>query len=142
MRTHRHHLFEIILWPNGDGTFKTILNSRERLQQLGIYDDYKLTMTLSVQEHRRLHNKYMSDETRRKLSKAMKGKTNFIGKHHSDETKRKMSAAKKGENNHNYGKHLTEETRTKLSASMKGKYTGMTWKVIDGKRIWLPKECK
>ena len=56
MRTHRHHLLEIILWPNGDDTFKTILNSRERLQQLGIYDDYKLNtgMTWKVIDGKRI----------------------------------------------------------------------------------------
>lgn len=31
-------------------------------------------------------------------------------------------------------------TRSKLSASHIGKHKGLTWKVIDGKRVWLPKE--
>ncbi len=40
----------------------------------------------------------MSEETRKKISVANKGKT------HSEETRRKISEAKKGENNPNYGK--------------------------------------
>jgi hypothetical protein len=50
-----------------------------------------------------------SEETRRKVSEVLKGKTL------SEETKRKMSEAKKGENHPNYGKSLSEETRKKLS---------------------------
>ena len=42
----------------------------------------------------------------------------------SDESKQKMSEAMKGENNPMYGKHLTEEHKSKLSEAMKGKYCG------------------
>ena len=56
-----------------------------------------------------------SDETRRKLSEAGKGKT--LSKEH----RRKLSEASKGEKNHNYGKPKSEETRRKLSEAKKGK---------------------
>ncbi len=56
-----------------------------------------------------------SDETRRKLSEAGKGKTL------SEEHRRKLSEASKGEKNHNYGKPKSEETRRKLSEAKKGK---------------------
>jgi len=56
-----------------------------------------------------------SDETRRKLSEAGKGKTL------SEEHRRKLSEASKGEKNHNYGKPKSEETRRKLSEARKGK---------------------
>lgn len=114
---HCHHILGEIL-------------TRQQLQDHDFYYDVPPCMLKFVTgvEHGRLHKK---------------GRTStFKGHSHTAETKHKMSAAMKGENNHNYGTHLTEETRTKLSAAMKGKYTGMTWKVIDGKRIWLPKECK
>ena len=39
----------------------------------------------------------------------------------SDDTKKKMSAALKGENNPMYGKHLSEETKNKLSEELKGR---------------------
>ena len=55
---------------------------------------------------------------------------------------------------HNKGVHLTEEHRRKISKSLKGGHVhtaeskrniseahkGKTWKVIDGKRVWLTKE--
>lgn len=40
----------------------------------------------------------------------------------------------------NTGKHLADETKAKLSISHKGIHKGMTWKVIDGKRIWLERK--
>lgn len=103
----RHHLLEIILWPNKDGTFRTILNSAERLKELGIYADYKMTIPLTRSEHCRLHMKdrIVNNETRNKMSKSKKGKTlkpfsdehkqhirvSRIGQTHSDETKKKVS---------------------------------------------------
>jgi hypothetical protein len=48
------------------------------------------------------------------------------GKHRSEETKKKISDAKKGkmtgEKNPNYGKHLSEETKKKISDAHKGKH--------------------
>ena len=65
-------------------------------------------------------NKIISDEVKRKLSEAMKGKRcgekhPLYGKHLTEEQKRKMSKAKKGENNPMYGKHLTDEHKRKIS---------------------------
>ena len=142
MRTHKHHLLEIILWPNGDGTFKTILNSSKRLKELGIYDDYKLTIPLSIEEHIKLHAKYMSEEHKRKISDALKGKKRqpftdetrrrmseaAKGKTMTDESRRKMSEAQKGRKRG----PLTAETRRNISEAIKGKH----WKLIDGKRVW------
>jgi hypothetical protein len=56
-----------------------------------------------------------SEETKRKLSEAKKGKK------HSEETRRKQSERMKGENNLNYGKSPYEETRRKRSEANKGK---------------------
>ena len=53
------------------------------------------------------------------------------GKKFSEDTRRKISEAKKG-------KHHTEEHRRKCGEAHKGK----TWKLIDGKRVWFPKEAK
>ena len=81
--------------------------------------------------------KTLSEESRRKLSESLKGRTL------SGETRRKMSEARKGN-------HLSEETRKKISEANKGQYRseeykrklsearkGKTWKVINGKRVWL-----
>jgi hypothetical protein len=75
---HRHHLLEIILWPNGDGTFRTILNSRKRLIELGIYFDYKMTIPVSKSEHSSLHGRNRSEDTRRRLSISKSGKSQTI----------------------------------------------------------------
>ena len=56
-----------------------------------------------------------SEETKRKISEAKKGKTR------SEETKRKMSEALKGKNHPFYGKSHSEETKRKLSEINKGK---------------------
>lgn len=56
-----------------------------------------------------------SEETRKKLSEALKGK------HHSEETKQKMRESQSGEKNHMFGKHLSDETKRKLSLAHKGK---------------------
>ena len=87
---------------------------------------------LTNSEHTRLHmkGKVRSEETRRKMSEAKKGQPK------SEEHKRKMSEALKGKEPWNKGRHLSEVTCSKLSKAFKGK----TWKVIDGKRVWLAKE--
>ena len=87
---------------------------------------------LTHSEHARLHNKgkKFSDEHRRKISEA--------AKNISDDTRRKISEAKKGKKR----KPFTEEHRRKISEAKKGKFKGKTWKLIDGKRVWFPKEAK
>lgn len=57
-----------------------------------------------------------TDEWRRKMSEAHKGKPgSWKGKHHSEEQKRKISEANKG-------KHLSEEHKRKISEARKGKH--------------------
>ena len=68
--------------------------------------------------------KHLSEETKRKISEVHKGKPK------SEEWKRKQSESRKGEGNPNYGKHLSEETKRKLSEAKKGK---STW--IKGKHL-------
>ena len=84
---------------------------------------------LTHAEHRRLHNMHMSESTRKKMSDSMKGKNK--GKFLSEDTRKKMSEAKKG-------KVHSEETKNKISKALKG----MTWKLINGKRVYFPKEVK
>lgn len=65
---------------------------------------------------------FCTEETKRKLSKALKGRfvgesNPFYGQKHSEETKRKMREnhyCATGENNPNYGKSASEETREKM----------------------------
>jgi hypothetical protein len=63
-----------------------------------------------------------SEETRKKMSEALKGRQSpQKGKPHSEETRKKLSEALKGENNPLYGKKLSKETRKKISKIHKGK---------------------
>ena len=54
----RHHLLECILWPNGDGTFRKIVNRAKRLKELGIYDDFKLTIPIEHRAHTTMHREF------------------------------------------------------------------------------------
>ena len=59
-------------------------------------------------DHVSLHNKgkFVSTDTRKKISAARKGKPSpWLGKHPSEETRKKMSEANKGKPAHNKGKH-------------------------------------
>ena len=62
-----------------------------------------------------MKGRHLSEKTRKKLSENHKGKNHpMFGKHHTEESKNKISKAKKG-------KHLTEETKRKISESNKGR---------------------
>ena len=70
-------------------------------------------------------NKIISDESKQKMSEAMKGENNPMwGKHFTKEQKRKISESRKGkccgEKNPMWGRHLTEEQKRKISEGMKG----------------------
>lgn len=107
----RHHLLEIILWPNGDGTFRTILNSRKKLKELGIYHQYKMTIAIPKSEHSKLHGAYkpkVSDESRRKMSESAKG-------------------------NHS---HLGHKGTEKLKNWLSSRFRGKSWSVVNGRRVW------
>jgi hypothetical protein len=62
----------------------------------------------------------MSEEHKRKLSEAHKGKIPWKGKHHTKESKKKMSKSQKG-------RKASEETRKKMSESQKGEKSYL-WK--------------
>ena len=73
---------------------------------------------LTPNEHHRLHHlgKQHSEESRKKMSEAKKGKPSWIkGKHRSEETRKKISDSKNG-------KHHSVETCKKMSESHKGKH--------------------
>ena len=78
-------------------------------------------------ENNPMYGKTHTEETRKKLSEALKGKSK------SEETRKKMSDAKKG-------KYASEETRKKLSEAHKGKMKGTRW-YSNGKINIRAKEC-
>ena len=94
--------------------------SRSGLKEIGEYYNRPACelIFLTQLEHMRLHNlgKHLSEETRKKLSEANKGKPSGMnGKHHSAEARKKLSEAHKG-------KSLSVDTRKKLSEAQKGKH--------------------
>ena len=123
MKIDRHHLLEIILWPNGDGTFKEIRNSAKKLHELGIYDDYKMCIEITTSEHARLHFKGVKKTAETKL-KMKQSKSAEHRKHMSEawerrrliptseESKAKMREAWKIRKL----KPVSDETRKRMSA--------------------------
>ena len=111
---------------------------------LGI--SYKLTQDTKNKLSEAHKGKHHSEETRRKISESEKGKQL------SEETRRKMSESK-SKRSPRKGVTLSEETRKKISESLKGRHyseearikmsesrKGMTWKLVDGHRVWYNKE--
>ena len=105
----------------------------------------------------------LSEETKRKISKAQKGipeteitkkaiSERLKGRKLSEETKKKLSEARKGKKRGHFskewrenigksqkGRKLSEETKNKISNSHKGLSSGTKgkhWKLIDGKRVY------
>ena len=107
-----HHRLET---HNSDGERRLVDISKPELIALGMYYDRppEELIFLKSAEHKSLHNK--SEEWKRKLSEAHKGKRL------SEETRKKISEANKGKLSCNKGKRLSEETRKKISESLKGK---------------------
>ena len=95
-----------------------------------VSDESKQKMSEAMKgENNPMYGKHLTEEQKRKLSEAKKGKYcgekhPMWGKHLTEEQKRKISEGMKGENNPMYGKHLTEEHKSKLSEAMKGRYCG------------------
>ena len=117
---HCHHILGEIL-------------TRQQLKDHDFYYNVPPCMLKFVTsaEHRRLHMKNMSEEHRRKLSEAKKGKKfseetrrkiSEANKRRtlSEETRRKISESMKGENHPFYGKQHTYETKKKMSEAHKG----------------------
>ena len=90
-----HHRLET---HNSDGERRLVDITRDELKALGMYWHRPASelIFLKHSEHSSLHKP-------------------------SDDTKNKMSEAMKGENNPMYGKHLSEETKNKLSEELKGR---------------------
>lgn len=134
-----HHRLET---HNSDEERRPVDISKAELIALGMYYDRppEELIFLASTEHRRLHckgkpnwnkkGKHQSEEHKRKIAEANKGKLPWnTGKHHSEETRKKMSEARKGIPH-------SEEAKKRMSEAHKGKNKGKHWKLVDGKRVW------
>ena len=96
-------------------------------------DEQRKNRSLQAKGNKSFTGHTHTDEYKRRMSELNKGKV------FSEETKQKMSESKKG-NKYHIGKTHSDETRMKISESCKGRVTrgttGMTWKLVDGKRIY------
>ena len=103
-----HHRLET---HNSDGERRSVDLTKAELKALGTYYNRPAEELIFIRhsEHTVLHmkGKHISEETKRKISDAMKGKPGLNkgkptwskGKHFSEEHKRKISEAKKRETN-------------------------------------------
>lgn len=121
---HCHHRDEVRTLPSG----MTVIRSRQELMENGRYYNCPANelIFLTSKEHRRLHNKGYKNpfygkshtqETRKKMSKSLKGRT------FSEEYRKNMSTIMKGNKNPMYGRHLSEESKRKMSESQKARWT-------------------
>lgn len=74
-----------------------------------------------------------TEETKNKISKANKGKVI------SEDQRKKISEANK-DNKNALGRKLTEKQKENMSIKMTGVHKNKTWKVINGKRVWIIKD--
>lgn len=154
---HCHHRLEIC---DESGKERSLQKSRDELIAENLYYNRPASelIFLTKSEHRSLHMKHMSiygynhkivtghgtmkgkhltEEAKKKLSEAHKGKAPWNkGIPRSEELKRKQSEAMKG-------RHLSEETKKKISEALKGitKSNSISFEDIEFAKSHTNKEC-
>ena len=119
-----HHKLEI----QSDGTRVSV----QELKDQGLYYDrpsnelvfmrFGEHTTLHMLGNARMKGKQLSEETRKKLSQSLKGKSPWnIGRRLSADTRQKMSESRKGKNHPFFGKHRSAETCKKIAEANKGR---------------------
>ena len=124
----RHHLIECILWPNGDGTLRKIVNTGKRLDELGVYKDYKLTIPIEHRIHMIMHAEFRKG-TEYELSGERNG---MYGKHLSDSHKNAISESCTGKKNGMYGRDVSREK----APSWKGDKVGVQGAYVRAKKLY------
>lgn len=124
-----HHRLEIY---DENGKERSLQKSRDELMIENRYYNRPASelIFLTKSEHRSLHMKHMGIYGYN--HKKVTGHGTMYGKHLTDEQKKKLSEAHKGR------KH-SEESKRKMSEAHKGKKVSWKvkhWKLVDGKRVW------
>ena len=111
-----HHRLET---HNSDGERRLVDITVKELKALGMYYNRPASELIFIKHSEHTSLRKVSEETKKKLSRANKGKKI------SEETRKKISEGNKGkqagENNPFYGKHHSEESKQKMSEANKGK---------------------
>ena len=121
-----HHRLET---HNSDGERRLVDITADELKALDMYYNRPADelIFLTIYEHSRLHmkGKHLSEETRKKIGSAQKGRPAWNkGKKMSEEFCRKNSESHKGEKNSFYGRHHSDGAKERMSAARKGKHLG------------------
>lgn len=116
---HCHHRLEIY---DENGKERSLQKSRDELMIENRYYNRPASelIFLTKSEHRSLHMKHMGIYGYN--HKKVTGHGTMYSKHLTDEQKKKLSEAHKGKAPWNKGKPMSEETKRKISESNKGKY--------------------
>ncbi len=158
---------------NGNGVKNNSLIEKAMIKYGEINFDFWVTTIVDTKEQANQEEMYWIAEMRNQLGKRMvynltDGGEGSIARIHSDETKKKMSIAAKGKNTWskghilspehkekllktNTGKAVSTETKNKIAQKQLGKprhsaeakikigkaHKGMSWRLIDGKRVWI-----
>ena len=118
-KTFRHCLYEATKYfnvPKGSVLHHKDITLKETNLERYIQWLPEDLVVMTKEEHIKLHHTgaKRSEETRKKMSEADKGKQKWLGKHHTEEAKQKISEAHKG-------KVLSEEHRKHLSEACMGR---------------------
>ena len=137
-----HHRLET---HNSDGERRLVDITADELKALDMYYNRPADelIFIPIYEHSRLHmkGKHLSEETRKKISSAQKGRSAWNkGKKMSEEFCRKNSESHKGEKNSFYGKRHSEETKKKIAEAKRINSTGRHW-FNNGKENKFCYEC-
>ena len=117
-----HHRLET---HTSDGERRDVDIGYKELKALGLYYNRPASelIFLTIREHNAFNKgkpgpnkgKKFSEETRRKMAEAHKGRQPMLGKHHSGETRNKMREAHKGNKNVR-GKHWYNNSKIEIMA--------------------------
>lgn len=118
-----HHRDEYKVLPSGIEVFRTKAELMEDGRYYNCPADELIFMTLS--DHQAYHMKHITKERRKNLSTALRGSKKGPC---SPEHRKNISLAVKGKTKH------WKDGNPAL------KFKGKTWKLIDGKRVWLTEE--
>ena len=96
--------------------YKQAISERQRGRQASQATKEKMSRSRLGNQNAKGSHWQMSEESKRKISQALKGKQNCLGRKHTQEAKDKIAES-------NRNRMITEETRQKMSESHKGKTT-------------------